>query len=192
MEKRLDGRAVAAIVLGTILVIIVNRYMYVNLSVPREWAIQVCIVIVVIISAVFGILAGAIIPFVSSVIIGASFLGFNAVDELFLLLLFGVTTGHYADRLMVRKGQFVQIRLIDFFMIETALSVLAWICIHPLGRFYMYGTDLRISLNEGVKYCAVSIAANLCICLPVLIVCNRLFRKRRIVEDAEREYLYRS
>lgn len=192
MEKRLDNKAVAAIVAGTVLIIITNSYMSGLPSIPVAWSIQICTVFVVITSAVFGILAGVIMPVAASVIVGIGFLGPAVLDELLLLLLFGVATGHYSGKFMVRRGEFTGIRLFDYCMIEVALAVLAWICIHPLGSFYLYGTDLRISLNEGVRYCGITILANLFICLPVLLLCNRLFKKKRIVEDAEKEYLYRS
>lgn len=190
MEKRLDNSAVAAIVTGTILLIITDYYMFNFPSLKHEWGIVACAVIVMIIAAIYGAIAGALVPFAASVVTGVAFMGLDVLTGFLVLLLFGIATGNYVDKLEVRKGGFAGIRIFDFCMLEIALTILAWICVYPLERFYVYKTDIRSSLDEGVLYCGVSILMILCICLPVLIVCNRLFHRKRLLEDAGKEYLY--
>lgn len=190
MDKRFDIHTVTAIVIGTIIIIITNYYMHLSSSFSKEWIVQICSAVVIVIAAVTGTVSGFLMPLVSSMIVGIALLGFDVTVEFLILALFGISTGHYMEKLGVRKGEFNGIRIIDFCMLQIMLSIIAWICVYPLSDFYMYGRDLRETLNLGVFHCGISIIIELCICLPVLILCNRLFRQKRLVEDAQREYLY--
>lgn len=189
MRTKLDKQSVTAIVIGMILMIVTDYYMFGYASFPMEWAGQICVVVVVVVSAMHGITAGVIMPSAVAIITGVAFMGTSVFDELLVLLLFGVATGHYMDKLMINEGRFTGIRIFDFIMLEMMLSILAWLCVHPLGSFYMHRMDLRITLEEGVIYCGVSILANLCICLPVLLLFNHIFKKKRVEEDARKAYL---
>lgn len=190
MEKRLDNSAVAAIVTGTLILIITDYYIFNFPSVKFEWGVALCAVIVMMIAAVYGALAGFLVPFAASVITGVAFMGSSVFTGFLMLTLFGIAVGNYADKFEVRKGGFTGIRIFDFCMLEISVTILAWICVYPLERFYVYKTDIRSSLDSGVLYCGISILMILCICLPVLIICNRLFRRKRLLEDAGKEYLY--
>lgn len=190
MDKRFDAPTVTAIVIGTIMIIITNYCLPGIYSFPLEWAVQVCAVVIVIISAQTGIIAGALMPAVASAIIGIAFMGPDVLIEFLLLELFGVSTGHYMEKLKIRRGEFKGMLILDFCMLEIMLAVLSWLCVYPLGSFYMYRLDLRDLLSMGMIHCGVSVLADLCICLPILLVFNRMFRQKRLVEDAQREYLY--
>lgn len=190
MDKKFDTPTVSAIVIGIILLIITNYIFRGFIPAYYEWAVQICSVVVVIIASMYGMIAGILIPAVALVITGVAFMGPDVFDDLLPLLILGAANGHYMDKLLVRRGDFSGIRILDFCILETALALLGWICIYPLERFYVYATDIRISLNKGIVYCGVSVLADLCICLPVLLICNHLFRKKRLIEDAEKEYLY--
>ncbi|MBQ7480247.1 MAG: ECF transporter S component [Lachnospiraceae bacterium] len=190
MDKRFDIHTVTAIVIGTIIIIITNYYMHLSSSFSKEWIVQICSAVVIVIAAVTGTVSGFLMPLVSSMIVGIALMGFDVTVEFLILALFGISTGHYMEKLGVRKGEFNGIRIIDFCMLQIMLSIIAWICVYPLSDFYTYGRDLRETLNLGVFHCGISIIIELCICLPVLILCNRLFRQKRLVEDAQREYLY--
>lgn len=190
MDKRFDIHTVTAIVIGTIMIIITNYYMHLSSSFSKEWIVQICSAVVIVIAAVTGTVSGFLMPLVSSMIVGIALMGFNVTVEFLILALFGISAGHYMEKLGVRKGEFNGIRIIDFCMLQIMLSIIAWICVYPLSDFYTYGRDLRETLNLGVFHCGISIIIELCICLPILILCNRLFRQKRLVEDAQREYLY--
>lgn len=164
--------------------------MHLSSSFSKEWIVQICSAVVIVIAAVTGTVSGFLMPLVSSMIVGIALMGFDVTVEFLILALFGISTGHYMEKLGVRKGEFNGIRIIDFCMLQIMLSIIAWICVYPLSDFYTYGRDLRETLNLGVFHCGISIIIELCICLPVLILCNRLFRQKRLVEDAQREYLY--
>ncbi len=190
MDKKFDIHTVTAIVIGTIIIIITNYYMHLSSSFSKEWIVQICSAVVIVIAAVTGTVSGFLMPLVSSMIVGIALMGFDVTVEFLILALFGISAGHYMEKLGVRKGEFNGIRIIDFCMLQIMLSIIAWICVYPLSDFYTYGRDLRETLNLGVFHCGISIIIELCICLPVLILCNRLFRQKRLVEDAQREYLY--
>ena len=190
MERKFDTPTVTAIVIGTVLLIITEYYFYGFAPSYVEWAVQICAATIVIIATMYGMVAGILIPAVALTITGAAFMGRDIFDDLVPLMLLGTASGHYMDRLLVRRGDFSGMKILDFCILETALAILAWICIYPLERFYVYATDLRTSLDKGIIYCGVSILGVLCICLPVLFLCNRLFRKKRLIEDARKEYLY--
>lgn len=190
MEKRLDTNAVVAIITGTVLLIITDYYIFHFPLVKYEWGIVLCAAIVIVIAAVYGSIAGAMVPLAASVITGVAFMGVGVFSGFLVLVLFGIATGNYVDKFEIRNGGFSKIRIFDFCMLETALAILAWICVYPLERFYVYKTDIRLSLDAAIFYCGVSILTNICICLPILIVFNRVFHKKRLLEDAGKEYLY--
>ncbi len=190
MDKRFDIHTVTAIVIGTLMIIITNYYMHGYSPFPEEWTVQICSAIIIVTAAMTGTVAGFLMPLVSSLIVGIALMGSDVTVGFLLLALFGISTGHYMERLGVRRGEFTGIRIFDFCMLQIMLAIIAWICVYPLSNFYMYGHDLRDTLNRGAVHCGVSILIEMCICLPVLILCNRLFRQKRLVEDAQREYLY--
>lgn len=190
MDKKFDIHTVTAIVIGTIMIIITNYYMHGLSPFPGEWTVQICSAIIIVIAVMTGTIAGLLMALVSSTIVGIALLGLDVTVGFLILTLFGVSTGHYMEKLNVRRGEFNGIRIFDFCILQIMLSIMAWICVYPLSNFYMYGRDLRETLNRGVIHCGISILIELCVCMPVLLLCNRLFRQKRLVEDAQREYLY--
>ena len=186
----METGAVASITMGTVLLIVANYYIDNTAAVSDIWAVQVCAVFVVMSAAVYGMTSGIMMPVAAAIITGVSFMGMTALREMVLLLLFGIANGHYAEKFRIRRGEFTGIRIFDFCMLQTALSIVAWICVNPLAGFYIDRIDIRNFLDEGVIHCGVSILSGLCICLPLLLVSNRMFRNKRIVMDAEKEYMY--
>ena len=190
MDKRFDIHTVTAIVIGTIMIIITNYYMHGLSPLPEEWTVQICSAVIIVIASMTGTTAGLLMSLVPSIIVGIALLGPDVMVSFLILALFGISTGHYMERLGVRRGEFTGIRIFDFCMLQIMLAIITWICVYPLSNFYMYGRDLRDMLDRGVVHCGIAILIGLFICLPVLLLCNRLFRQKRLVEDAQREYLY--
>ncbi len=157
---------------------------------PEEWTVQICSAVIIVIASMTGTTAGLLMSLVPSIIVGIALLGPDVMVSFLILALFGISMGHYMDKIGVRRGEFEGIRIFDFCMLQIMLSIITWICVYPLSNFYMYGRDLRDMLDRGVVHCGIAILIGLFICLPVLFICNRLFRQKRLVEDAQREYLY--
>lgn len=190
MDKRFDIHTVTAIVIGTIMIIITNYYMHGLSPLPEEWTVQICSAVIIVIASMTGTTAGLLMSLVPSIIVGIALLGPDVMVSFLILALFGISMGHYMDKIGVRRGEFEGMRIFDFCMLQIMLSIITWICVYPLSNFYMYGRDLRDMLDRGVVHCGIAILIGLFICLPVLLICNRLFRQKRLVEDAQREYLY--
>ena len=151
---------------------------------------QACSVVVVVIAAVYGIEAGILIPVAACTIYGVTMRDPIITKEIIFLLLAGIVTGHYKDRFMVDKGDFSGVRILDYVVIETGVAVLTWLCLYPLGSFYLKQSDLRVTLTDGLKNCGICMIGKVCICLPVLLLLNVVLKKKFMVEEARKEYLY--
>ncbi|MCR4807996.1 MAG: hypothetical protein K5857_10035 [Lachnospiraceae bacterium] len=190
MDNLFNKRSVIAIVTGTILLTVTNLTVWFTPAVDDRWAIRICAVILVIVASVSGILAGILIPVASCLFTGVVFSRPDAFLEMVLLLVTGAIMGHYSDKLEVSHGRFGGIYILDFTVIATGASIIAWLCIQPLAVLYVNLVDLRESISVGMDECLISVGAKLLICLPILLILNHFYRKRQMVEDAKREYLY--
>ena len=190
MENRFDTKTVIYIVVGTILLITVNASVW---NIPRigdEWAIRICAVALVIIASVSGTITGILVPVVSCLLTGVVFGRQDAFLEMSLLFVTGAASGHYAEKIGVKYGRFAGIAILDYAVIETGAAIIGWLCLKPLLNLYVYGQDLRVTIPGGLIECLISIGGKIFICLPILLISNHFFRKRQMVEDAKREYLY--
>ncbi len=190
MDNKFDLKAIISITAGTIILILLNIYSGQGTVIKSEWVIQACSVVVVIIAAIYGMAAGMLVPFAACTIYGVAMRDPLVSREIIFLVFGGMVTGHYRDKFMVYKGGFDRPQMVDFAVIETAVAIIAWICMYPLGGFLLKLVDIGTSLKNGLTYCGVCILAKLCICLPVLLMFNKVFRKKRLIEDARKEYLY--
>jgi hypothetical protein len=190
MDSRFDTKTVISIVTGTILLIITNAMVWNIPLLGDEWAIRICAVILVIVASVSGTITGILVPLVSCLLTGVVFGRPDAFIQMGILLVTGAVTGHYAEKTGVKYGRFSGIAILDYVVIETGAAVIAWLCIQPLLNLYAYKRDLRVTIPGGLYECLISVGGKLFICLPVLLILNHFFRKRQMVEDAKREYLY--
>jgi hypothetical protein len=161
-------------------------------AVSNEWTIRISSVVLVFIATIYGTLSGALIPLAACLFTGIILNHPEAFFDLAMLMVSGLATGHYAEKLGVLHGRFTKWFLLDFVIIVTGAEIVAWLCVRPLLFLYAYGKDLRITIDEGLLECMISVAVKLCICLPLLLIANHFFRKRQMIEDAKREYLYHS
>lgn len=187
VDNRFDTETVAAIVLGTILLVVSYFLLGVNAAVSDMCLIQIYAIVVVILSAVYGAVAGFVIPFAAFIIIYTANPGSTSVTGILFLVLFGVATGHYGRRFMLREGGFGGMRIVDYVVVETVVAILVWVGINPLFEFYVRTADLRATMLRGISYSGVSIATKLIIGLPLLLLLNRLYKKRRDVAAARDE-----
>lgn len=190
MDNAFDKRTVISIVTGTIILIITNATIWTSPSVGDEWAVRICAVVLVIVSSISGTLTGFLVPLASCLLTGVVFGRPDAFLQMCLLLVTGVISGHYAGKTGVKYGRFEGIAILDYAVIETGAAIISWMCIQPLIYLYAYRQDLRTTIPRGFYECLISIGGKLIICLPVLLILNHFFRKRQLVEDAKREYLY--
>ena len=190
MENKLDNKTVFAIVTGTVLLIITNVFMWNMPFIQNDWAIRICAVVLTFLAAIFGTLTGVLIPIAACVFTGVVLSHPEAIMEMFILLVTGLATGHYAAKLGIMHGRFTKWHMLDFAILEIGVAIAAWLCVYPLLSLYAYGQDLRLTIDRGLLECFISVAAKLVICLPFLIIANHFFRKKQMVEDAKREYLY--
>ncbi len=188
MKNRFDTETVAAIVLGTILIVISYFGLTEYTALPDIWLIQIFAIVVVVIAAVYGTVAGLVIPLAAFLVINMANGGRNTDTAMLLLVFSGVATGHYADKFMVRDGRFKGIRLADYAVVETVVAVLAWVCIDPLFDFYVRSWDLRTTMLDGVKFCGITIVNMLCVCMPLLLLLNSLYKKYGQIVAAGNDY----
>ncbi|MCR5235085.1 MAG: hypothetical protein K6E53_14440, partial [Lachnospiraceae bacterium] len=106
MSKGFDTETVAAIVFGTILIVISYFSLMRYTGMSDIWMIQIFSVVVVVIAAVYGTVAGLMIPLAAFLVINMANGGRNTDTGMLLLIFSGVATGHYADKFMVRDGRF--------------------------------------------------------------------------------------
>ena len=190
MENRFDTKTVISIVVGTILLIMINVTVWNIPYIGDEWAIRICAVALVIVASISGIVTGVLVPVVSCILTGVVFGRPDAFIEMCILFVTGSATGHYAEKTGVKYGRFSGIAILDYAVIETGAAIIGWLCLYPLLYLYAYRQDLRMTIPTGLRECLISIGGKVFICLPVLIISNHFFRKRQMVEDAKREYLY--
>lgn len=190
MDERFDTRTVISIVTGTILLIITNATVWSVPAIGDEWAVRICAVVLVFVASISGTLTGILVPMASGLLTGVVFSRTDAFTNMILLLVTGAVTGHYSGKIGVKHGRFTGIAILDYAVIETGAAVISWLCLQPLLNLYVYGQDLRVTIPMGLDELLISLGGKLLICLPVLIISNHFFRKRQMVEDAKREYLY--
>lgn len=190
MENRLDVEKTVAIIIGTVFMIMVYMYLAMKTTVPGYVEVQICVAIVTVIAAIYGSAAGILIPLVSYLVVYVSDPRDGALTGLLFLIFFGLGTGHFASRFKIRYGRFKGIGLVDYAVVEAFLAVIIWVCIQPVCSFYFQKTDLRSTLNDGVMYCAFTLAIELCIGLPLLLLANYMYKKRQEAIDAKNDYLY--
>ncbi len=190
MDEKYDGNSVITIILATLVLIAVSCLWRFREVFSRESIIQFGIVIVIIVSAVHGTLAGAVIPVVSCLICGIAFQDVYAVGYGCMLLVFGLSTGHFSDRFKIRDGEFAGALIVDYIMIEIVASIMAWVCIYTLGVFFIRKGDMRVYLYNGVANCGIALGEAVLICLPLLLFCNSVYKNKRMVDKANKEYLY--
>ena len=190
MDNRLDMETAAATVLGTIFMILVYSSLAMGTAVPDYVEVQICAIIVTAVAAIYGSVAGGLIPLVSYLAVHISYPRSGALTGMFFLIFFGIATGHYATRFKIRAGKFKGISLADYAVVEAVLAIIVWVCVQPLCSFYLNKADLRDTLNEGVIYCGLTIATELIICLPILMLANSLYAKRQKAMDTGNDYLY--
>jgi hypothetical protein len=188
MKNRFDTETVASIVLGTMLIVLSYFALTQYTALSDMWLIQIFAIVVVVIAAVYGTVAGLMIPLAAFLVINMANGGRNTDTGMLLLIFSGVATGHYADKFMVRDGKFEGMRLADYAVVETVVAVLAWVCIDPLFNFYVRSWDLRVTMLLGVKFCGISIINMLCVCMPVLLLLNNLYKKYGKIVAARNEY----
>ncbi len=175
---------------GTILLIIINVSVWNAPFVGDEWAIRICAPVLVMVASVSGIVTGILVPVVSCLLTGVVFGRPDAFIEMCILLVTGAVTGHYAGKIGVKYGRFTGMAILDYAVIETMTAIIGWMCLQPLLYLYAYGQDLRDTIPRGLTECLISMGGKIFICLPVLLIFNHFFRKKQMVEDAKREYLY--
>ncbi len=190
MDNVFDRKAVITSVTGTILLIIINAVIWYSPDLGDEWAIRICSVVLIIVASVSGTVTGILVPLASCLLTGILFNRPDAFIEMGLLLVTGAVTGHYADKIGVKYGKFEGIAILDYTVIQTGVAVVSWLCLQPLLYLYFFKQDLRRLIPYGLRECLISIGTKLLICLPILLVSNHFFRKKQMVEDAKREYLY--
>ena len=190
MNLRFDTETVLAMVAGTMLLLFINIYDWALFPFPKYWMIAFSTAIVVIIAAIYGVVAGAIVPFAACTISVLAFWDAGIISELVSLLILGVATGHYMAKFEIGKGGFRGLKIVDLIVVEVALAVIVWVFIFPLTGFYFRDMGLTELMIEGVRICGVSTLSVLCVVLPVLLLLNRVFKKRQDTIDARREYLY--
>ncbi len=185
MDNRLDMETAVATVLATVLMITVYIYLTGEMGVPDYLEVQICAIIVTVMAAIYGSAAGGLIPLASYLVVQLSYPRNGALTGMIFLIFIGIATGHFAVRFRIRSGNFKGISLVDYAVIEALIAIIVWVCVQPISSFYINKADLRDTLNTGVIYCGLFIVNAVCICLPVLLLANRLFRKR--FEEAEAE-----
>ncbi len=190
MENRLDVEKTIAIITGTVFMIMVYMYLAMGTNLPGYVEIQICVAIVTVMAAVYGSAAGILIPLLSYLTVYVSNPRDGTLPGLLFLVFFGLGTGHFASRFKIRNGRFRGMSLADFAVVESFLAMIIWVCVQPLCSFYFQKTDLRSTLNDGVMNCAFTMAIELCIGLPVLLLANRLYGKRQEAIEAKNDYLY--
>ena len=190
MNKRFDIEAVVAMIAGTILLVMINVYRWEPFPRPQAWMIGVSTAVVVMVSAVYGVIAGALVPIAACTITGLAFWNAGVVSELVALLILGMMTGHYMDKFDIGRGNFRGLKIVDYAVVEAALAIVIWIFVTPLCKFYVNGAGLSDAIHEGVFYLGITFAIAVCICLPLLLLFNSLFKKRQTAIDTRREYLY--
>lgn len=190
MENRLDIEKTVAIITGTVFMIMIYMYLAMETTVPGYVEIQICVAIITVLAAIYGSVAGILIPLASYIAVYVSNPRDGLLSGLLFLVFFGLGTGHFASRFKIRVGRFRGMSLADYAVVEAFLAVIVWVCVQPLCSFYFQKTDLRITLNDGVMNCALTLAIELCIVLPVLLLANRLYGKRQEAIDAKNDYLY--
>ncbi|MCR5507297.1 MAG: hypothetical protein K6F34_01285 [Lachnospiraceae bacterium] len=188
--KKFDAGNIIAIVIGTVIIISINAWSDMGGPIKGLWVIQACSAFVVVISAIYGMAAGLLMPIAACLIYGVVMNEPILINEAVFLSIGGMITGHYSDRFMVNSGEFNGMRLIDYAVIETIIAIITWVCLYPLVNLYFNDADLGFSLLDGVKYCGMCIFAKIFLCLPVLLLFNMFFKKKRMVDDARKEYLY--
>ena len=192
MDNSFDSKMVTAIVAGTVLLIIVNVYVWGDAALPDDIAIYLCLAVLVTVSSLFGTVSGLLIPVAACTLSGIVFTRSGAVVEMVLLVIAGVATGHYSDKFNIRHGGFDGLKILDYVVTEFGISVLIFVCVRPLMSLYLYNTDLKETLGAGVISLLISVGIAVCICLPLLLIFNHFYRKKQMVEDARREFLYHS
>ena len=190
MDNRFDLETVVAILFGTILMTTAYFYLTGNKAVPDIWLMQIMATVVVTISAVYGTISGCVMPLAAYLIVQMAGSGRATVPAMLFLAVFGAATGHYGRRFRIREGKFNGIYLFDYAVIEAVLAILVWVCIYPLSSFYLRMDDLRGTLLKGVGYCGISIINKICVCLPILLLLNAVFKKRSRLREARDEYMY--
>ena len=190
MDNKFDTATVISIVTGTILLIITFVSVWNTPFIPDEWAVRIGGAVLVLVASVSGTVTGLTVPVFSCLLTGIVFNRPDTFAQMGLLLVTGVITGHYADKIGIKYGRFHGISILDFAVIETGAAVISWLCLYPLLQVYVYRQDLRITVPHGLFECVISVGVKIFICLPVLLIFNHFFKKRQMVEDARREYLY--
>ena len=179
MENRFDTETTVATIVGSVFMILVYMSLVMGTTVSDYVEVQICAIIVTVMAAIYGSAAGCLIPLISYLVVRISYPRDGALTGMLFLIVFGVATGHYASRFKIRKGKFRGISLVDFAVIETVLAIIVWVCVESLYGFYFERSDLRYALNDCVRHCGLSIAGELCIGLPILLLANSLYRKRQ-------------
>ena len=185
MEEQFDIKTVYAIICSSLFLIIFNIAVWQHGFIPSEWGVFICILVVTAISGTYGAVTGLIVPIASCATTAAIFSSSLAVEDMIILVIIGAVTGYYSKYFEIRTGTFSKKGIIDFVIIEFAVNVFVWMLMRPMGHVMYYMSDVRLTIRRGFVMMIISLGVVYCICIPLLLLVNSLFTRRRTMSGLE-------
>ena len=123
----------------------------------------------IIIAAIYGDIAGFIVPAAACAIVGAILSKYVAIEEFLMLGVIGIGTGYYANRFRVREGEFGKSEIRLFLVIEAIIAVFMWLFARPMTYLYLYKLSMIEVINSGFKDLIAELLLVCVVGVPILI-----------------------
>lgn len=145
--------------------------------------VQFRIVILTLVAAVFGPIAGAFCGFAGSMLINVMFEYTISLPEVIVVGLFGIAIGSFSNHFRVRSGGFTTREFMDFCAVSVAASLFAGVMLLPVLLFVMDDKFLNTTIIVGCKSVLGNSILSIIVCgiLMSLIsnLCGKIRKKKR-------------
>ena len=184
MSEKFDLRTVFAIIIGSFIMSIINLGIWHHNVFSPEISIPLSAIVVVVLAAMYGVIAGVMIPVIGCFVFGAVVDTSVAIAEMLALLALGLSAGFYMDKFMVHKGDFDGIRVLDFCVVQLQSSTIVWMFLRPLCLFYLYKYDIGEALFSSFTSFAIAMGVQVFICAPVLMLLSKHIKRNLLMRGA--------
>lgn len=139
--------------------------------------VQFRMVIVTLVSAMFGPIAGMVCGVGGSMLINALFEYSINYPEVIVVGLFGVAVGLFYDKFKVLEGDFHLQEFVDFCAVVVAFAIFSAVLVLPLLLFLIEGKALPLSIIVGCKSVVGNSALSCVSCGIIMAIVSALHNR---------------
>lgn len=150
--------------------------------------VQFRVVIVTLVAAMYGPIAGIVCGVGGSMLINALFEYSISYPEVIVVGIFGLAVGIFFDKFKVLDGKFGRQEFLDFCAVNVAFAIFSGIMVLPLVMYLIENKAMADTIVIGCKSVTGNSVLSCIICGIVMAVVSIIIKNRRDVKTAD-EYI---